>query len=244
YSEPAMATAEQSDRCSRDQSVRLLIVAMTLVQPLAACPTPGTQLAIGTLPALLAMLIVAGDLFRWMEFRRSESIGLLRTSLRGLVALALVTLVARDIELFRRWDRAEPLRLAGATYLRLPAEQARARQIAVGHLREHADLFMASPTGCCSLYLWSELSPPTSHNVTFWEALLPEARQLEIIAALEAARRPMLVRDLTQAPVVHQGAPLHRYLEARFNRREVTGLLEVWSADDSLAMAQVEPGTP
>ena len=214
---------------SRPSTGRILLALMTVTQPLAACPTPGTQLAIGTVTALLVLVVLTSDLLAQLAEQDSSLMQPTRQLIGGLVILSLLTLACRGYESHARWNAAEPLELPGAKYLRLERSLAVARRAAVAYLREHADAFVASPTGCCSLYLWSEIAPPTRHNVTFWEVQLNEEQQDDVIAALNAAERPLLVVDRTQAPIIYHDAPLNQYLDKRFTTREVDGLLEVWS---------------
>jgi hypothetical protein len=223
-----------SSGANSDLTRRLLaILAVTL--PLSAYPTPGTQLAIGTWPALLIVAVVTGDWLTRLETDAPLAMPAVGTYLRGMAAVAVLTLLCRDVAAWRQWSAAEPLGLPGAEYLRLPPEEAESRRKVVQYLQDHADVFVASPTGCCSLYLWSGLAPPTTRNVTFWEVLLSERDQQSVIDALERAKHPLLVVDHRQAPVIHRNAPLFRYIERRFTTPEVTGPMEVWSPGAELA---------
>lgn len=152
--------------------------------------------------------------------------------------LSVCTLLARDVTAWQAWRDAEPLALNGAAWLRLPATEAAARRQAVQYLQAHADVFIATPTGCCSLYLWSGLAPPSTHMPTFWEVQLTVEQQHALIARLESAARPHLVVDRRQSPVQFRDAPLHRYLEQRFGRRVVAGDFEVWISANALTPSQ------
>lgn len=210
---------------------RRLLGLLALVQPLGAYPTPGTQLAVGTLPALLLLFAVTGDwLARHSQTQQSPFIPI-RPVMQGLAALSLLTLLARNVDAYRIWQAAVPLTLPGAEWLRLAPHEAAARRRAVHYLRDHADVFTATPTGCCSLYLWTGITPPSTRMTTFWEVLLSTDEQQQVIERLESAARPHLVIDRRQAPVQYRDAPLHRYLQSRFTRRVVEGDLEVWSQE-------------
>jgi hypothetical protein len=221
---------EQTNRFAR----RLLCL-LVLTQPLGAYPTPGTQMAIGALPGLIAAVVLTGDLLNQLDPRHAPIVRPAATYVRGLTMIAILCLAARGQAAWRQWSAAEPLALPGAAWLRLPAEQAAARRNCVEYLREHADVFVASPTGCCSLYLWSGLAPPTTRNVTFWEVMLSDAEQRAVIDALEHSARPLLVIDHSQAPVIYKDAPLNRYLERRFIEPVLAGPIEVYAPPPRLA---------
>jgi hypothetical protein len=222
---------------SAQRTGRRMLCLMAVLQPLAAHPTPGTQLAIGTLPALLVMIVLAGDLWTRLEEERPEALLPTRQYLRGLAAIAVLTLVCRDAAAWRQWQASVPLGLPGAERLRLSPAEALARRRVVEHVRTHADAFVASPTGCCSFYLWSGITPPTTRNVTFWEVQLSPDEQRAVIDKLERAERPCLIVDRLQAPVIYRQAPLYRYLSGRFTHCAVTGPIEVWTPPPAVAAA-------
>lgn len=207
---------------------RLLLCLFAVLQPLGMYPTPGTQTAIGTLPAVLLLLVGLSDLWSELAPRHVAWRSVLRPVVAAWGLLLAVALVCRSVTQFQVWRSHEPLGLAGAELLRLPPEEAADRRRTVDYLRRHADTFFATPSGCCSLYLWAEMPPPTTFNATFWEVLLNHDQQQDVIAALERAEQPRLVVDRRQSPVIHRQAPLHQYVERRFSRLESTGSLEVW----------------
>lgn len=206
---------------------RRMLCLLTITQPLAAFPTPGTQLAIGTLPALLTVAVLSGDLLHRLRAEAAAAGPSVALALRGLAAVALLSLACRDVAAWRTWSAATPLALPGAHWLRLPAEEAASRRRVVEYLRSHTDSFVASPTGCCSFYLWAGLTPPTTRNVTFWEVLLSDREQRDVIAALERAPRSCVVEDRRQTPVRFVSAPLHRYLQERYSHTAIDGLFAV-----------------
>lgn len=195
---------------------RRLLCASALVQPLGMYPTPGTQAAIGTLPALLVLVVGVSDLHGSWRAHQRGALSILRPLVLGWGAVVLLTAVCRDVQQTCAWKACQPLGLPGAEWLRLPPEEVVARREVVDILRRQADTFIASPSGCCSLYLWSGLEPPTPFNATFWEVLLNPRQQQAVIEALEQSRRPLLVVDRGQSPVRHRDSPLHLYLERSY----------------------------
>lgn len=207
---------------------RRLLCASAILQPLGMYPTPGTQAAIGTLPALLVLLVGVSDLSHRLRLSPRSGGSILRPLVVGWGALVLLTAACRDVQQTRVWNACQPLGLPGAEWLRLPPEEVAERRWLVNRLQQQAETFIATPTGCCSLYLWTGLNPPTTFNATFWEVLLNPRQQRAVIEALEHCERPLLVVDRGQAPVRHRNAPLHVYLQRSFEPRERRGRFELW----------------
>lgn len=207
---------------------RRLLSAAALVQPLGMYPTPGTQAAIGTLPALLVLAVGVSDLHHSWRAQRPGTSSFLRPLVVGWGTLVLLTAACRDVQQTCFWNACQPVGLPGAEWLRLPPDEVADRRQVVALLRRQADTFIAAPTGCCSLYLWSGLEPPTPFNATFWEVLLNPRQQQAVIEALERSRRPLLVVDRGQTPVRHRDAPLYRYLERSYAPWVRRGRYEVW----------------
>jgi hypothetical protein len=207
---------------------RRFLCASAILQPLGMYPTPGTQAAIGTLPALLVLLVGVSDLSNRLRLSPRWGGSLLRPVVAGWGLLVIVTAACRDVQQTSAWQARQPLGLPGAEWLRLPPEEVAERRWVVDKLQQQAETFVATPTGCCSLYLWTGLAPPTTFNATFWEVLLNRRQQRAVIEALEHCERPLLVVDRGQTPVRHRDAPLHVYLERSFEPRERRGRFELW----------------
>lgn len=212
---------------------RWLLAFSVLLQPLGVIPIPGTQLAIGTLPALLMLFIVSAELINRL---RQEGLAFQRVhpnaALKALMIVAVITLGCRGWKNWERRSSYEPLALPGAQRLRLPHEEAARLRSTVAYLRERADTFVTLPCGFNSLYLLTELPPPTCFNTTVWDVLLDDRRQQAIVNALQRANEPRLVIYTNWPPVNRENAPLARYLRKTFTRCEVDGETQIWGREN------------
>ena len=207
---------------------RLMLVLMAAVFPLVAYPIPGTQMALGSLPLLLLLIIVVGDCLRGAWQWRGGRIVFAAASWGRCSRCALLTLACRDVWFWRQRGTFTPLGLPGAQRLRLPPEWVARERWAVAQLRAHADSFVCLQSGHNSLYLWSQIEPPTGWNTTLWQDLLSDARQSEVIRAIEDRQRICLVVDRAEPPPQRPNGPLARYLEQRFATCQKNGSLEIW----------------
>jgi hypothetical protein len=237
---------------------RVLLVVSALLLPLMTYPTPGTQIAIGSLPVLWLLVLIAHDLWVALRQTQSEQASLARVDgnksstttgratseslstsacrlgLRGIVVLTCVTACLRLTTNWSHWAACESLDLPGAIQLRLPPEAVASRRAVTHYLRTHGDTFIATPTGCCSFYLWTEIEPPTTYNTTYWTVLLTHEQQQEVIARLKSADRPLVLVDHAQAPVKHTTSLLHQYLAAEFVTQWRQGRYEIQSRREAV----------
>jgi hypothetical protein len=214
-------------------------------------PTPGTQMAIGSLPALWLALAMLGEWLRGLrpdqaaarvedrdetapqavarreEMQSGSSAPLFGLFATSIAAVTFLTLGLRAHAAFSHWNECEPLGLAGAAQLRLPPDEAAERRAAAHYLMQHGTTFIASPTGCCSFYLWTELPPPTHFNTTYWEVLLTEEQQRDVVVSMEMSKTPLLLIDHGQTPVRYTDSRLHQYLTGRYKTIWRSGRFEV-----------------
>lgn len=204
---------------------RLALALLAITQPLVAFPIAGSQLAAGTVWVSLVGIVSVVD-----------GADLLGRSWRVwfpacLVALAVVAVTWHGV---RRWEarqELEPLGLPGTGGLRLPPGQVALLRWAVTELPRHGDVFLAFPQARNSLYLWTNLEPPTQLNATYWPIMLSPAEQLRVAAALEARGRVAVLwdaeADRTGASFDGPDFPLVGYLRREFVTVEALGPLEV-----------------
>jgi hypothetical protein len=102
---------------------RVMLCTIASLQPLAAFPVPGTQLATGSLGVLLAMLVAIADQFQTAPQDGWQAWLMRRGPMAFLTAVCLVTLGARGYVLYEARSRMKPLGFAGAERLRLPVAE-------------------------------------------------------------------------------------------------------------------------
>jgi hypothetical protein len=205
---------------------RLLLCTTSVLLPVVVYPIPGTQVAMGSLGLLLAVLIVVSDCRQRESLLGGGETLFWRGVLVTLLACSLLAVVSRDLWLWQRREQLSPLQLAGSERLRLPASDVQRERWTVAHLQQHADTFVCFPNGHNSLYLWSQIAPPTGWNATFWQGLLSDQQQQQVIEALAHCPRACVVVDRSD-PAPFQ-APLARFIQHHFEVVWKNGSVEIW----------------
>ena len=207
---------------------RLLLCTIALLQPLGVYPVPGTQMALGSLGLLLALLICVSDLFRFPTLLGTGESMFRRALAGGLIGLALLTVVCRATHLRHQRQGLTPLGLAGAERLRLPADYVAKKQWTVNQLRSRAETFICMQNGHNSLYLWSQIDPPTPINTTLWQDVLSDEQQRRIIASLVQHKRVCVVWESSEPLPHRRDGPLTRYVLDNFRPAVCNGSTEIW----------------
>ena len=200
---------------------RLLLCLVACFQPLGAYPTPGTQMAIGTVAVALGCVVALDDQLRihratWWQ-----------VSIASLAALLALTLVARDVHFRTRWTELARLRLPGARWVRMERRDAARYRWLARTLRARTDTFVFAEHARDSFYFWTRLPPPTALNPTFWPFMLGQAEQERVVAALGRAGRVGVVHESPGA-TQPDDSPLRAYLAARFRPVLTDGHFHVW----------------
>jgi hypothetical protein len=204
------------------EAPRLFLALLACLQPLGAYPTPGTQMAVGSLPVVLGCVIVLHDGIRAAGAWRAG------TWLVAAVSLLLVSTVGlRDIQFRRRWSSLASLGLPGAHRIRLPSELTTRFRWLTRTLREHTDTFVFAEHAHDSFYLWTERPPPTGLNPPSWPFMLDRAEQERVVAALRSAGRVGVVHE-PFALRLPDDSPLRAYIAAHFEPALGDGFFEVW----------------
>lgn len=212
---------------------------LLLGQCLHVFPVPGSQIAWGTLLALPLAAMSSWEAAAWLTQRSArltstptsaaspakataKKHGLRVGALAGRVGLIVFAGVMawKFTGIAARYQDDEDLRLPGAESLRLPAPFTATLRTLVVNAAAHADVLFSFP-GMFSFNLWSGIPTPTLTNVTHWFSLLTEAQQNEIIHALEAQPRAVVIvhrehiRFLTRRGLTPRG-PLRDYIDQHF----------------------------
>jgi hypothetical protein len=214
---------------------RILLALVAVLHPLAVFPTPGTQLAIGSLPLLLGLLVVVHDLLQLPEVATDRLVPIIRYAAFGFAGLVVLAILARDLTLSQQRAGYVSLDLPGATRLKLPAEEIRRWQWAAKELRERGETFVGLHHAQCSLYFWAGLTPPTPINATFWSHLLSPGQQRRIIAALEKQPRSCVFNNRRSTSQYDPASPLAQYLLERYEPAAEFEGLEVWTRKPAYA---------
>jgi hypothetical protein len=198
--------------------VRETLIALAVTHMAIGFPAAGTQLACGASLFVLAALAAAYDA---LNYRVGEIV-----AARVTLGLALVAAVVPASFASRTYNKFTSIGLPGASLLRVDSALATQLQIATATLRTNGGPFV-TVYGVNSLYLWTQLDPPTAANATLWPWMLNDTEQSAIVAILERDERSAVL-------VVSRG----RYL-----LNEATNqILGRWIRDRTAASMEVGPG--
>jgi hypothetical protein len=202
---------------------RSFLCLLSAWQGLQAYPVAGTQAAVATLVPVLLYSLCLYDAFvgfatePWavncLRSLPQRTTALLETLL--FVGLLYVFAIrwCNPISSWRYYTSLPTLGLRGASHLHLPADQVAIYQALTRYLESESDTFMTIP-GLNSLFFWANKIPPTYFNVAE-VVLLSEQQQKRVIAALENARRPLLVINPDGGWFSVGSGPLQGLLERR-----------------------------
>jgi hypothetical protein len=234
-------TSERQAAAPNACFARLSLCLIAVLQPLIAYPVPGTQMAIGSLALVVALLTAIHDAVESLRRERHFLLPAGRGVVIGILTVLLITAISRDVYLWAERSRLPSLDLAGASRLRLPEETVAMERWTVEQLRERADTFLCLPSGHNSLYLWSGIEPPTGFNTTVWQDLLSDQRQREIIDAVSARQRVCVVVDHNEPASLRTHGPLLDFVRENFEPVAVRGSREIWQRRPA---ALVDPPRP
>ncbi|MBC8351834.1 MAG: hypothetical protein H8E66_07585 [Planctomycetes bacterium] len=207
---------------------RLSLCLIAALQPLIAHPVPGTQMAIGSLALVVAMITAIHDAIESLRGKECFGSFAIPRFATGLVGLLLATMFCRGAYLWIERERMPSMDLDGASRLNLPQELVATERWTVEQLRKRADTFVCLPSGHNSLYLWTGIEPPTGSNATVWQDLLSDDQQREIVAALDARERVCIVVEQSEPPSLRTDGPLLDYILANFEAVSTYGTREIW----------------
>lgn len=174
----------------RLKQTRLALAGCCLLWPLMAFPTPGTQTAIGSLPVLIALGIFLGDLVHWFHLMKWKTRPI-RSLASIVVALAAVASLFPSIQ---RWNGGTSLNFVGSRWLRLPQQQAREQRDIVNAIRMTGASELAFDAHTHGrFYFWTQTSPLTDANPTFWPRMLTESESERWTERLDHSRSPICI---------------------------------------------------
>jgi hypothetical protein len=162
-------------------------------QYLHAYPIAGSQISWGTFLLLPLAAIGCHEAVIFLTANKISWARPLRLTIGAVVCATIIFMSGTLARLgWSRYTASEPLGLPGAENLRLLENHALSLRTISVNASAHGDMLFSLP-GLYSFNQWTGLPTPTLANATHWFSLLSAAEQAGIIAALDGAKRPVIV---------------------------------------------------
>jgi hypothetical protein len=208
---PTSAGAEAKTQAPESVRVRETLIALAVTHMAMAFPVAGTQLSCGASFFVLAALASAHD-------GLTQELGKI-VATRVTLALVLVAATVPACAASATYGALTSLGLPGASWLRVNSKLATQFRVATATLRTNGGPFV-TVYGMNSLYLWTQMAPPTVAAAPAWD-WLNDAEQSAIVAVLE--------RDERSAVLVVSGSSgdAKNQILGRWIRDRTTPVMEV-----------------
>jgi len=217
--------------------LRVLLPALAVAEVMQVYPVAGSQMGIAALTFVPVGALCLGDaltsLRAWAEARGGRALerfgvvaGVLAAALAVDFAINSIVRPAANGAVAYRDQQALPF--AGASDLRLPAEEAATYTRLIDLVHSHRCTTFIGYPNIDSFYLWAGIEPPPPAAPGAWVNALDSERQQRIVDELRASPRPCLIFSEARAQNWLRGAPapdrpLARYVLNDFRPVEEVG---------------------
>jgi hypothetical protein len=179
-----------SDTAQGGHPGRSALVCAAPLMALGLYPVSGSQL--GTSLTLIA--VTTALLLESPPTQPGLLPALRRTAFRAAPSLSLLLLLFFVVKSGFQYADGQSLNLYGSRAIRLHPLLCEQLERTAAYVGTQADQFFTVP-GMNSFYIWTGKEPPTAANVSAWILLLNDTEQQRIQQKLEAAQRPVIIRN-------------------------------------------------
>ncbi|WP_148618901.1 hypothetical protein [Mariniblastus fucicola] len=173
--------------------LRLALAMLGCLSPVLAFPVPGTQVSLGTLPILIALVISTSDAIE-IANRSSNRINSPSVFRRSTLAVAAVVLFSTGVFGYR-WVANIALDQPGCRLVRLEAGRVETERAIAECIRSIDSPWLAFDSHNHNrFFFWTGKKPLTSTSPTFWPAMLTESQKSKIESAARDAESICVVK--------------------------------------------------
>src|SRR5260370_781210 len=191
-------------RARRDdpnQSARLLLPGLAVLESLHAYPVAGTQLSLAALLLIPVGAVVLNDGISGVRARGAARIGSVAL-IAATAVLALEGFLAGS-----HFAAGSPSSLQGAELVRMPSKQAAQLRQLVAAIDNDCSSFITFP-GMNSMYIWTCQEPPSDLRYGVWWLTPDPVDQQAVVRQLEGRSRLCVVKNQTLIDFWAQGRPV------------------------------------
>lgn len=173
-------------------TARLAVAMSGCLFPVLVFPTPGTQVSLGTIPVIIGLLIGISDAAQFkLEYQDFS-----KTIVRYLGWSLALAMVGSTVVFSTRWIQQVPLNQPGCNWVRLEASRAIEEQQVAAAIRNAPGQVLAFATHNHNrFFFWTDKTPATAINPTFWPWMLTDDQSEKITRALSDEKQICVVRD-------------------------------------------------
>ena len=210
----------------RDKSQFRMALAMTAcLSPLLSFPVPGTQVALGTLPIVIALVVITFDARDDQSF--GQPLGL---AYSGLQVTLVLVLLALTITFGNRWFNGKFLDQPGCRWVSLDEEKTNEERRMVTAINSVDSPWLAFDTVTSSrFYFWTDKKPVTSLLPSYWPVMLTPEQMSRVENAVDNADSICVVKVDTDGQIKLESRSPSMY----------EALLKDWEFVEEIGMWQV-----
>ena len=171
---------------------RLAVATSGYLFPILAFPTPGTQVSLGTTPIIVGLLVGVSDAAQIKhDYQR------LSKAIDNYLGWGVALVIIGSTFVFStHWINQVPLNQPGCNSVRLEASRAAQKQQAAEAIRNTPGQVLAFETHNHNrFFFWTDRTPATAMNPTFWPWMLTDSQSEKITQALSQEDTIRVVRD-------------------------------------------------
>jgi hypothetical protein len=213
---------------------KLMLGLVAILSPLIAFPVSGTQVQIGTLPALVVVGILLGECLVLLANQQATApFGTLSLTFpvvrKWIFTGTILTFASASVVHWIRYAQGQPLGLPGSTYMRLPESIASEQKaISSAIVQSGTSHLLFEGTNHNRFYFWTGTKPLTPANPTFWPVMLVDGERQTLVNAIERESRFCVVRVPNYEWLYFDKAPeIREKIEERWVPTETIGQWQV-----------------
>jgi hypothetical protein len=193
---------------------RLSLAMCGCLSPLLAFPVPGTQVALGTLPIVIGLIVCSFD-----TCEQQQSVLPIEFCRKCWVGLTTILVVSTAV-FFTHWIKNTPLNQPGCRWVRLDPSRAKAEKAIASSINKINSPWLAFDTQNHNrFFFWTGKKPLTSISPTFWPLMLTETQQQKIVAAAEKVDSICVIKLPNEQVQLSEHAPgIEKSLFRRWNQ--------------------------
>jgi hypothetical protein len=172
----------------RVEKGRIALAGFTALSPWIAFPTPGTQVMIGTVPAILTLGVLLADSIHYSKSITNNRLGFQSLPRMG-IAICVGVGISSCVVTAIRWRDGSSLAQPGSEWIHIAPQLAAQERAIADRIRETgAEYLVFDGHTHNRFFFWTKCKPLTAANPTFWPQLLTQRDQQKWQSEIEKCK--------------------------------------------------------